>query len=301
MKKFVLMGAAGFVAPRHMKAIKENNCDLLAAVDPFDSVGVIDSYFPNASFFTEVERFDRHIDKIRRTKDKIDYFSICTPNYLHDSHIRLALRNDCDAICEKPLVIKPKNLKYLKALEEETGKNIYSILQLRYHPTILEIREKYKNSAKKINVQLKYITSRGKWYHYSWKGDQVKSGGLAMNIGVHFFDMLTWIFGNPINNFVEKNTIDTVSGVLELERANVEWFLSIDEDNLPERFAGKQQKAYRSIIIDNKELEFSGGFADLHTKAYNEILNGNGFGIEDVLPSLSIVYEILNKKNVEDR
>jgi len=297
MKKFALMGAAGFVAPRHMKAIKKNDCDLLVAIDPFDSVGIIDSYFPEASFFTEVERFDRHINKIRKTNDKIDYFSICTPNYLHDSHIRLALRNDCDAICEKPLVIKPKNLKHLKALEEDTGRRVYSILQLRYHPTILQIREKYKDSSEKIDVQLKYITSRGKWYHYSWKGDKAKSGGLAMNIGVHFFDMLAWIFGEPISNAINENTTDTVSGLLRLERANIEWFLSIDKRNLPKESIEKQHTAYRSIMIDNKELEFSGGFADLHTKAYSEILKGNGFGVEDVSPSLSIVHEILGQKD----
>ena len=299
MKKFALMGAAGYIAPRHMRAIKENNCDLVAAVDPFDSVGVIDSYFPDASYFTEVERFERHIDKLRKTNGKIDYFSICTPNYLHDSHVRLALRNDCDAICEKPLVIKPKNLKYLKNLEEETGQRVYSILQLRHHPAVLHLRERYKDSAEKINIQLKYITSRGKWYQYSWKGDQAKSGGLALNIGVHFFDMLTWIFGEPINNFVEVNTADTVSGLLELEQATVEWFLSIDKNNLPKHAVETQQTAYRSIIIGNEELEFSGGFADLHTKAYEEVLRGNGFGIEDVLPSLSIVHEILNKREKE--
>jgi len=299
MKKFALMGAAGYIAPRHMRAIKENNCDLVAAVDPFDSVGVIDSYFPDASYFTEVERFERHIDKLRKTNGKIDYFSICTPNYLHDSHVRLALRNDCDAICEKPLVIKPKNLKYLKNLEKETDQRVYSILQLRHHPAVLHLRERYKDSAEKINIQLKYITSRGKWYQYSWKGDQAKSGGLALNIGVHFFDMLTWIFGEPINNFVEVNTADTVSGLLELEQATVEWFLSIDKNNLPKHAVETQQTAYRSIIIGNEELEFSGGFADLHTKAYEEVLRGNGFGIEDVLPSLSIVHEILNKREKE--
>jgi UDP-N-acetyl-2-amino-2-deoxyglucuronate dehydrogenase len=277
-----------------MRAIKDNNCDLLAAVDPFDSVGVIDSYFPNASFFTEVERFDRHIDKLKRTNEKIDFFSICTPNYLHDSHIRLALRNNCDAICEKPLVIRPKNLKYLKTLEQETGRKIYSILQLRHHSDILCVREKYKNSKEKIDIKLKYITSRGKWYHHSWKGDHKKSGGIAVNIGIHFFDMLSWIFGDPINSFVDISSDSTISGVLELERATVEWLLSIDESLLPDATVLAGQRAFRSIAIDGDEIEFSGGFADLHTKAYKEILSGNGFGIDDATCSLSIVNDILS-------
>ena len=290
MNKFALMGAAGFVAPRHMRAIKDNGCDLVAAVDPFDSVGVIDTYFPRASFFTEVERFDRHIDKLKRTGNPVDFFSICTPNYLHDSHIRLALRNNCNAICEKPLVIKPKNLKNLEAIENEYGKKIYSILQLRHHPVIIQIKDDYKDKKEKVDVKLKYVTSRGKWYHHSWKGDHAKSGGLPLNIGVHFFDMLTWVFGDPISNEVDVNTKDTVSGLLRLDRANIEWFLSIDDANIPD---GVSTPSYRSILMNNKELEFSKGFKDLHTVSYREILEGRGFGIDDVRPSLSIVHDIV--------
>ncbi len=294
MSKFALMGAAGFVAPRHMRAIKDNGCDLVAAVDPFDSVGIIDSYFPRASFFTEVERFDRHIDKLKRTGNPIDFFSICTPNYLHDSHIRLALRNNCNAICEKPLVIKPKNLKHLKAIEEEYGKKIYSILQLRHHPVIIQIKEDYKDIKNKAKIKLKYITSRGEWYHHSWKGDLSKSGGLPLNIGIHFFDMLTWVFGDPINSNLFTNTKKTVSGLLELERADVEWFLSIDDKNIPSEVS---TSFYRSILINEKELEFSKGFKDLHTVAYREILEGRGFGVDDVSTSLSVVYDIMEQSD----
>lgn len=291
-KNFGLIGAAGYIAPKHMRAIKDNGCDLLAAVDPFDSVGIIDSYFPKSSFFVDIERFDRHIDKLRGKNNKIDYISICSPNYLHDSHMRLALRNDCDAICEKPLVINAKNIEYLKKLENETGKKVNCILQLRHHPTIIEIKDKYKNANKKVDVTLDYITSRGKWYEYSWKGDKSKSGGLAANIGIHFFDMLSWIFGDFKSVSLSKNSIDDISGILTLERASVRWRLSTDKNNLPKSTINSGMTAYRSITIDGNILEFSGGFNDLHTKSYYEILNGNGYGISDAEPSIRIVNEI---------
>ena len=291
-KNFGLIGAAGYIAPRHMRAIKDNKCNLLAAVDPFDSVGIIDSYFPNSSFFVDIERFDRHIDKLRGKSNKIDYISICSPNYLHDSHMRLALRNDCDAICEKPLVINTKNIEYLKKLEDDTGKKINCILQLRHHPTIIEIKDKYKNTSKKVNVTLDYIASRGKWYEYSWKGDYSKSGGLAANIGIHFFDMLSWIFGEFKSIELSKKSSDDISGILRLERANVTWRLSTNKKNLPESVIKSGLPAYRNIVIDGNSLEFSGGFADLHTKSYSEILNGNGYGINDAEPSIRIVNEI---------
>lgn len=291
-KNFGLIGAAGYIAPRHMRAIKDNKCNLLAAIDPFDSVGIIDSYFPNSSFFVDIERFDRHIDKLRGKSNKIDYISICSPNYLHDSHMRLALRNDCDAICEKPLVINAKNIEYLKKLEDDTGKKINCILQLRHHPTIIEIKDKYKNTSKKVNVTLDYITSRGKWYEYSWKGDYSKSGGLAANIGIHFFDMLSWIFGEFKSVELSKKSFDDISGVLRLERANVTWRLSTNKKNLPESAIKSGLPAYRNIVIDGNSLEFSGGFTDLHTKSYSEILNGNGYGISDAEPSIRIVNKI---------
>lgn len=298
-KNFGLIGAAGYVAPRHMRAIKDNNCILRAAVDPFDSVGIIDSYFPNASFFVDIERFDRHIDKLRDKSDKIDYISICSPNYLHDSHMRLALRNDCDAICEKPLVINAKNIEYLKKLENDTGRKINCILQLRHHPTIIEIKNKYKNTGKKVDVTLDYITSRGKWYEYSWKGDCSKSGGLVANIGIHFFDMLSWIFGDFKGVELSEKSIDNVSGILKLERANVTWRLSTNKKNLPESATKAGLPAYRNIVIDGSSLEFSGGFTDLHTKSYSEILNGNGYGIDDAEPSIRIVNEISNWRTNE--
>tara|TARA_Y100000114_G_scaffold157182_1_gene187819 strand:- start:7605 stop:8498 length:894 start_codon:yes stop_codon:yes gene_type:complete len=293
-KNFGLIGAAGYIAPRHMRAIKDNNCNLLAAVDPSDSVGIIDSYFPNASFFVDIERFDRHIDKLRHSANKIDYIGICSPNYLHDSHMRLALRSDCDAICEKPLVISAKNIEYLRKLEDDTGKKINCILQLRHHPTIIEIKNKYKNTGKKVDITLDYITSRGKWYEYSWKGDCSKSGGLAANIGVHFFDMLSWIFGGFKSIELSKNASDDISGILRLERANIVWRLSTNKENLPEFAVKSGLSAYRNIVIDGTSLEFSGAFTDLHTKSYSEILNGNGYGINDAEPSIRIINKIIN-------
>tara|TARA_X000000950_G_scaffold67280_1_gene83069 strand:+ start:535 stop:1431 length:897 start_codon:yes stop_codon:yes gene_type:complete len=291
-KNFGLIGAAGYIAPRHMRAIKDNKCNLLAAVDPFDSVGIIDSYFPDSSFFVDIERFDRYIDKLRGKSNKIDYISICSPNYLHDSHMRLALRNNCDAICEKPLVINAKNIEYLKKLEDDTGKKINCILQLRHHPTIIEIKDRYKNTKEKVDVTLDYITSRGKWYEYSWKGDYSKSGGLAANIGIHFFDMLSWIFGEFKSIELSKKSLDDISGTLRLERANINWRLSTNKENLPESALKSGLPAYRNIVIDGNSLEFSGGFTDLHTKSYSEILKGNGYGINDAESSIRIVNEI---------
>lgn len=298
MKNFGLIGAAGYIAPRHLKAIKETKNNLLVALDPSDSVGILDSFFPDASFFTETERFDRHIDKLRRKGEGLDYISVCSPNYLHDSHIRLALRNNCDVICEKPLVINPKNIEFLKILEKETGNKINNILQLRLHDSIKEIKEMVKNSNKDkvFDFNLRYITSRGMWYHHSWKGDDKKSGGLITNIGVHFFDMLIWIFGDVKESHVFQKNDKTVSGFLRLERANINWFLSCDYNELPEKIKEKNQRTYRAMILDGKEIEFSEGFTDLHVKSYQEILNGNGFPIEEVIPSLELVYKISQHK-----
>ena len=297
INNFGLIGAAGFVAPRHLRAVKDNGQNLLAAYDPNDSVGVIDSYFPDASFFTEYERFDRHCEKLRRAGEekRLRYFSICSPNYLHDAHIRFALRADAHAICEKPLVLNPWNADALKSLEKETGKKVYTILQLRYHPSILALKKKIDSSgnSKKHDIVLTYITPRGKWYHYSWKGDLMKSGGIATNIGVHFFDMLTWIFGKSVKNTLHIHKKDKASGLIELENANVKWFLSIDRNDLK---AG--DKTFRSITLDGEEIEFSEGFTDLHTVSYKEILEGRGFGIDEARPSIEAVYDIRNAEPV---
>ena len=295
MKNFALIGAAGFIAPRHYKAIKDTGNQLLAAVDTFDSVGILDSYFPQADFFTEFERFDRHIEKLKREKNiQIDYTSICTPNYLHDAHMRFSLRSGADAICEKPLVLNPWNIDALERVENETGKKIYNILQLRLHPSIIALKEKIDrgDSNKIYDVDLSYLTSRGNWYFTSWKGDLDKSGGIASNIGVHFYDMLSWIFGEVKKNTVQIHTHDRAAGYLELEKANVRWFLSIDEDVLPDEVKKKGQRTYRSITIEGEELEFSEGFTDLHTKSYQEILNGNGFGLNTSRQAIEIVHSI---------
>ncbi len=294
MKRFALIGAAGFIAPRHFKAIKETGNVLLAALDKHDNVGVLDSYFPEADFFTEFERFDRHLDKLKRKGQKVEYISICSPNYLHDSHIRFALRYGANAICEKPLVLNPWNLDALREIEQETGEKVFTILQLRLHPTIIALREKIlKGSPNKIyDVDLKYITSRGNWYHSSWKGDLSKSGGIATNIGIHFFDMLIWIFGPVTNLHVNQLKADHASGSLELEKARVNWFLSINFDHLPEDVKGNNKRTYRSLTLEGKEIEFSEGFTDLHTKSYEEILRGNSFGLEDARPSIDLVYNI---------
>ncbi len=298
MKNFALIGAAGYVAPRHLKAIKETNNNLLVALDKNDSVGIIDSYFPQADFFTEPERFERHIYKLRHLqKDNcVDIFSICTPNYLHDAHIRMALLNGADAICEKPLVLNPWNIDALAALEQETGKKVYNILQLRHHPTIMALKEKIEadKSDKIYDIDLTYITSRGKWFHFSWKGDMSKSGGLATNIGVHFFDMLQYIFGEVQSNIVHYRDNHVVAGYLELKRARVRWFLSVDSTYLPQHIKEKGQTTYRSIQIEGEELEFTNGFTDLHTVSYQHILSGKGFGLEAAKPCIEMVYEIRN-------
>lgn len=297
MKNFALLGAAGYIAPRHLKAIQDTQNILIAALDKFDSVGIMDQYFPKAAFFTEFERFDRHIEKLKRHQNiMLDYVSICTPNYLHDSHIRMALRSGASAICEKPIVLNPWNMDALEAIEKESTGNIYTILQLRLHAAIVALKTKVVTEIKKekFDIDLTYITSRGKWYDVSWKGDESKSGGIATNIGVHFYDMLTWIFGNIQENKVHLREKHKAAGFLEFENARVRWFLSIDETDLPVEVVKKGQKTYRSIIIDHKELEFSTGFTELHTKSYQEILKGNGFGLKDVRRSIEIVHDIRN-------
>jgi len=294
MKDFVLIGAAGYVAPRHMKAIKDTGNRLVAALDISDSVGVIDSYFPEADFFTEFERFDRHVDLLRRQGDGIDYVSICSPNYLHDAHMRFALRSGANAICEKPLVLNPWNIDGLLDIERETGKSINTILQLRLHPSIIELKEKIEGSPQDTlhDVDLTYITSRGHWYGISWKGDEKKSGGIATNIGVHFFDMLHFVFGELRQNNLHYVSDTTAAGYLEYERARVRWFLSVDSGNLPEVATEKGQRTYRSITVDGQEVEFSGGFTDLHTVSYQHILDGQGFGLEDSRVAVDTVSNI---------
>lgn len=297
MKNFGLIGAAGYIAPRHMKAIKDTGNNLLAALDKFDSVGVIDSFFPNADFFVEFERFDRHLEKLKYEQNiNLDYISICTPNYLHDAHIRTALRRGADAICEKPLVLNPWNVDKLAYMEKETGQRIWNVLQLRLHPSIISLREKIQNGPKdKIyDVDLTYLTSRGHWYFTSWKGDAEKSGGIATNIGVHFYDMLAWVFGDLKTNVVNAHEKDYAAGYFEFEKARVRWFLSVNYDYIPKEVKAKGQTTYRSITIEGEELEFSGGFTDLHTLTYEAILAGNGYGLEDARQAIEIVHDIRN-------
>ncbi len=294
-KNFALIGAAGYVAPRHMKAIKETHNELVALLDPFDSIGIVDSFFPNADFFTEPERFDRHLDKRRRSgQSKVDYVSICSPNYLHDAHIRLALRNQAHAICEKPLVLNPWNLDALEEIEKESGYHIYNILQLRLHPAIIALKKKIDAlpSDKMADIDLTYITSRGKWYYYSWKGNIAKSGGVVTNIGIHFFDMLSWIFGEVQDIKVHKLDENKAAGFMQLKRARVRWFLSLDRNDLPKKAIDQQLPTYRSITVDGKEIEFSGGFTDLHTESYKNILAGKGFGITEARNSINVVHKI---------
>lgn len=301
MKNFALIGAAGYIAPRHMKAIKDTNNVLLAAYDKNDSVGIIDSHFPTADFFVEFERFDRHIEKLKYEQDLfLDYVSICSPNYLHDAHIRFALRSGADAICEKPLVLNPWNIDKLQKVEEKTGKKVYNILQLRVHPSIIALKENVKNAKKdtKFEVDLTYLTSRGNWYHTSWKGDKSKSGGIATNIGVHFYDMLSWIFGDIQENVVHIHEEDRAAGYLEFENARVRWFLSINAKYLPENVKKKGQTTFRSITIDGEELEFSGGFTDLHTMVYKDILEGKGYGLDAAKTAIQIVHDIRNTKPI---
>ncbi len=298
MKNFALIGAAGYIAPRHMKAIKETGNNLVAALDRHDNVGILDSYFPNADFFTEFERFDRHLDKLKRKGQQVDYVSICSPNYLHDSHIRFALKHGADAICEKPLVINPWNVDALSEIEKETGKKIFTILQLRLHPSIIALKNKILQGPKdKIyDVDLRYITSRGNWYRISWKGEEAKSGGIATNIGIHFFDMLIWIFGKVKLNRIKIHHEDHAQGYLELEQARVNWFLSINDQHLPNEIQLKGKRTYRSLKMDGSEIEFSEGFTDLHTTSYHEILKGNGFGLADAKPAVELAKQIRELK-----
>lgn len=299
IQNFALIGAAGYIAPRHMRAIKDTGHKLVAALDRFDSVGIIDSFFPEAAFFTETERFDRHMDKLRRKGDeKIEYVSICSPNYLHDAHIRLSLRNEANAICEKPIVLNPWNVDALSEIEKESGKQIYTILQLRLHPSIIKLKKLVENGpkGKVYDLDLTYITSRGRWYFISWKGDEDRSGGVATNIGVHFFDMLTWIFGDVKRNDVHVSVEDTAAGFLELEKARVRWYLSLRKDTIPQEARDSGQATFRSITMEGEEIEFSGGFTDLHTESYKGILNGDGFGIQEARKSIEIVHDIRSAK-----
>ena len=295
MVNYAMIGAAGYIAPRHMKAIRETSGSLEVAFDPNDSVGIIDSHFPEARFFTEFERFDRHLDKMRRAGKGVDFVTICSPNYLHDAHVRFALRSGADAICEKPLVLNPWNIDGLREIEEHSDKRVNTILQLRLHPAIIELKKEIAANPDKIHdVQLTYITSRGNWYNASWKGDLGKSGGIATNIGVHFYDMLGYVFGERKQSVVHLHEDRRASGYLEFSRARVSWYLSISSDDLPEKVR-ENQTTYRSITVDGNEVEFSGGFTDLHTLSYQGILSGNGFSLEDVRPSIELVSSIRNQ------
>lgn len=295
MSNFALIGAAGYIAPRHMQAIRATGHRLSVALDPADSVGILDQYFPEASFFTEFERFDRHVEKLRRGEEsqRIDHVSICSPNYLHDAHIRFALRVGADAICEKPLVLEPWNVDALNELEQEFGRRIHSILQLRLHPAVAALRAEVAAHPERIyDIDLAYITSRGKWYLYSWKGDEQKSGGITMNIGVHFFDMLLWIFGPVARSTVHLLEPVRAAGVLELKQARVRWFLSVAASDRPPAVKAAGKATYRALTLDGQEFEFSEGFTDLHTKSYERILAGEGFGAEEVRPSIELVHQI---------
>ena len=299
-KNFGIIGVAGYIAVRHLHAIKETGNNLLASLDKFDSVGRIDSYFPESDFFVEFERFDRHFDKLKRTGTKIDYVSICSPNYLHDSHIRFALRHQAEAICEKPIVLNPWNIDALQEIENETGRKIYTVLQLRLHPKILELREKIMNGSKDkvYDIDMTYVASRGNWYSISWKGDIQKSGGVATNIGIHFFDMLSWIFGDTRKNIVHILEPHKAAGYLELENARVRWFLSLDYNDIPVNLRESGKRTFRSITVNDEEIEFSEGFADLHTMTYKEILAGRGFGLKEARQSVETAYTIRNSKPV---
>jgi UDP-N-acetyl-2-amino-2-deoxyglucuronate dehydrogenase len=299
-KNFGIIGVAGYIAVRHLHAIKETGNNLLASLDKFDSVGRIDNYFPESDFFVEFERFDRHFDKLKRNGTKIDYVSICSPNYLHDSHIRFALRHQAEAICEKPIVLNPWNVDALQEIENETGRKIYTVLQLRLHPKILELRRKISSGPKgKIyDIDMTYITSRGNWYSISWKGDIQKSGGVATNIGIHFFDMLSWIFGDTQNNIVHISEPHKAAGYLELENARVRWFLSVDYNDIPASVKATGKRTFRSVTVDGEEIEFSEGFGELHTITYQEILAGRGFGLKEARQSVETAYTIRNSKPV---
>lgn len=306
MVDFALVGAAGFVAVRHMRAIAETGHQLVAALDPKDSVGIIDSYFPDAHFFVEFERFDRHLDKLRRRGTPVSYVSICSPNYLHDSHIRFGLRSGAHVICEKPLVLNPWNVDGLEELERESGRNVYNVLQLRLHPAIRKLRETFAarvaaSPTTKADIELTYITSRGRWYQASWKGSTEKSGGIATNIGVHFFDMLQWVFGPVKENVLHFAAPETAAGYLELEHARVRWLLSIDARVLPESARAAGKRTFRSIRVDGEEFEFSDGFGDLHTATYRDILAGGGFRVTEARPSIQLVHDIRHARVDRDR
>ena len=294
MKNFALIGAGGYIAPRHLKAIKDTGNILIAALDKNDSVGILDSYFPEADFFTEFERFDRHLEKLKRQGRKIDYVSVCSPNYLHDAHIRFGLRIGSDVICEKPIVLNPWNIDALEEIEKEMGRKAFSILQLRLHPDIIALKQRIDSTSpgKKHEIELQYITTRGHWYFSSWKGDISKSGGIATNIGVHFFDMLLWIFGDVKDYKVFQHEETVSSGSLELEKASVNWMLSIDANELPQEIKNKGKRTYRKLIIDGEAVEFSEGLADLHTQSYENILVGKGFPISETRKSIDLVHKI---------
>jgi UDP-N-acetyl-2-amino-2-deoxyglucuronate dehydrogenase len=304
MKYFALTGCAGYIAPRHLKAIKDTGNELLAAVDPHDSVGILDRYFSDVAFFTEFERFDRHLERLKRDPNRqgIDYLTVCSPNYLHDAHIRLALRLGANALCEKPLVANPWQLDALQEMEAESPGKVYTILQLRVHPSLIALKQKIDaaKSDKKYDVVLSYCTSRGKWYMYSWKGDIDKSGGVATNIGIHFFDMLSWLFGKVQHSEVHLAESKKMSGFMELENANVRWFLSIDKHDLPQEAKDAGQPTYRSITVNGDEIEFSGGFTDLHTRMYEVTMEGNGFGMEVARPSIELVHNIRSMPTTEN-
>lgn len=293
-RSFALIGVCGYIAPRHLQAIRDTGNVLIAALDRSDSAGVLDSYFPDARFFTEFERFDRHLEKLRRKGQGVEYVSICSPNYLHDAHVRFALRIGADAICEKPLVINPWNAAALGELEKESGRRIHTIMQLRLHPAICRLKEQVAQGPREkvYDVEVTYITARGQWYAVSWKGDESKSGGIAANIGIHFFDMLAWIFGRVKSNTVHLYEPQRAAGYLELERARVRWFLSVNRNDLPFECTPGKTATFRSIRVDGNEVEFSGGFTDLHTESYRKILAGEGFGWQEVMPSLEMVYTI---------
>jgi UDP-N-acetyl-2-amino-2-deoxyglucuronate dehydrogenase len=293
-KNFAMIGAGGYIAPRHLRAIRDTGNLLVAAVDPKDSVGVLDQYSFDVKFFTEIERFDRHLEKLRRgpEENRVHYVSVCSPNYLHDAHCRLALRVGADVICEKPLVINPWNLDALQELEGETGRQIHTLLQLRVHPELVKLKQSLQAEGGQHDVVLTYITSRGPWYHVSWKGQPEKSGGIATNIGVHFFDLLLWLFGPAVNVRVYHSDNNRMSGFIELERARVRWFLSVDIEDLPFPATAGSRTTHRSITVDSKEIEFSEGFTDLHTRVYEETLAGHGFGIAEARPSIELTYAI---------
>lgn len=297
--RFAMTGVGGFVAPRHLEAIKQTGGNLVAACDPCDSVGILDRYFLDARFFKEFERFDRHLDKLRRRGEGIDYLSICTPNYLHDAHARLALRLGAHAICEKPLVLSPWNLDALEEMEKETGGRIWNVLQLRLHPAVQALRAQHAGSQHRCQVDLSYITTRGGWYAVSWKGNEAQSGGVIANIGIHFFDMLIWVFGPPRSSRLFVSEADKASGWMELAHADVRWFLSLDARDLPPGYLEQRKLTHRSLLLDGESFEFSSGFADLHSEVYRDVLSGGGFGIEAARPSVTLAHELRHAPIVE--